>query len=227
MSNAHVRELRVDTLIARSLYELKLSMYIHCRRMQYDLVVLLHFSATHGPLFVIVFSKEQKKTPNIVPGFFHPFPFRFRFGFKAIRSLSFSHLHKAAKFISMCRCIIYTPHTPCVYLYTRKFIAFGRRQKMSVGVVCMHNERAKQYTLLHRIWFVFVFGCHWLQVWNSLYRAHTHFVYNTRAAPLQSIAVVRRSSDKEQDGEKGNSTWNIKRWAIKFEQKHTDTLTHK
>lgn len=227
MSNAHVRELRVDTLIARTLYELKLSMYIHCRRMQYDLVVLLHFSATHGPLFAIVFSKEQKKHRILYRVFSIHFHSDSGSDSKRFDPCHFPIYTRPPNLFLCADVYIQHTHTVCVYLYTRKFIAFGRRQKMSVGVVCMHNERAKQYTLLHRIWFVFVFGCHWLQVWNSLYRAHTHFVYNTRAAPLQSIAVVRRSSDKEQDGEKGNSTWNMKRWAIKFEQKHTDTLTHK
>lgn len=153
MSNAHVRELRVDTLIARSLYELKLSMYIHCRRMQYDLVVLLHFSATHGPLFVIVFSKEQKKITEYCTGFFPSISIQIQVRIQSDSILVIFPFTQGRQIYFYVQMYTYNTHTHlvCVYLYTRKFIAFGRRQKMSVGVVCMHNERAKQYTLLHRI----------------------------------------------------------------------------
>lgn len=97
----------------------ELNMYIHCRRMQYDLVVLLHFSATHGPLFVIVFSKEQKKNTEYCTGFFPSISIQIQVRIQSDSILVIFPFTQGRQIYFYVQMYIYTTHTVCIFVHPK------------------------------------------------------------------------------------------------------------
>lgn len=203
----------------------ELNMYIHCRRMQYDLVVLLHFSATHGPLFVIVFSKEQKKNTEYCTGFFPSISIQIQVRIQSDSILVIFPFTQGRQIYFYVQMYIYTTHRVYICTPENSLLLVAVRRWVSVLYVCTMNvpSNIHFYIGFDSFLCLVAIDC------KSEIRCtvHTHISYTIHArAPLQSIAVVRRSSDKEQDGEKGNSTWKMKTMSDQILSKNTPTLAH-
>lgn len=205
----------------------ELNWYIHCRRMQYDLVVLLHFSATHGPLFVTVFSKEQKKKHRIL---YRVFSIYFHSD-SGSDSKRFDPCHfpiyTRPPNLFLCADVLYIHHTHRVYICTpeNSLLLVAVRRWVSVLYVCTMNVPSNTHFYIGFDSFLCLVAIDCKSEIRCT--VHTHISYTIHArAPLQSIAVVRRSSDKEQDGEKGNSTWKMKTMSDQILSKNTPTLAH-
>lgn len=132
----------------------------------------------------------------------------------------------------LCADVLYIHHTHRVYICTpeNSLLLVAVRRWVSVLYVCTMNvpSNIHFYIGFDSFLCLVAIDC------KSEIRCtvHTHISYTIHArAPLQSIAVVRRSSDKEQDGEKGNSTWKMKTmsdqiWAKTHRHSHTQISTH-